>query len=87
MLMGNGLAARRITDEDGNDFYICNKQVNANTPESAHTIPESTTEITKKMKVVVNKKGRFILQMNEFLEGEMVVIRDVKYEGNSILAN
>lgn len=85
MLTGNGTWGRRMMDEGRDELWIC-----ATAPEEEHkdaenTIPEPDKPVTRKMTVTLNKKGRFYLYMYNFLEGETVVITDIKYQGKSII--
>lgn len=83
MLIGNGRWGRRITD-DAKDHWICSSVLNGNA-KTANTIPEASQEVTTTMKVTLNNKGRFTLNMYDFNKGEIVVIKDVKLNGVSIM--
>ncbi|MBQ2986752.1 MAG: hypothetical protein IJE23_04645 [Tyzzerella sp.] len=86
MLDSNGTWGRRIVDEGADEHWICLTPPSDAHPDANNTVPEPDQLVTKKMKVTLNKKGNFFLDMYDFLEGEIVVIADVKYQGESILA-
>jgi len=86
MLMGNGAWGRRMMDER-DEIWICAKAPHEDHLDAENTIPEPTKAVTKKVMVTLNNKGRFFLDMYDFKEGEILVIKDVKYKGKSILVD
>ncbi len=85
MLIGNGTWGRRMMDEGRDELWICATAPAEEHADAANTIPEPDTPVTRKMTVTLNKKGRFYLNMHNFLKGETVVITDIKYQGKSII--
>lgn len=85
-LTGNGTWGRRMVDEK-DEIWICAKAPNEDHLDAENTIPEPTEAVTKKMVVTLNKKGRFFLDVCNFNKGEILVITDVKYQGESIIVN
>lgn len=85
MLMGNGKWGRRILADSEDIVWICNTAPDEVHTAAEGTVPEPNKAATVKMQVALNNKGRFILHMHDFNEGEMIVIEDVKYQGQSIL--
>lgn len=86
ILTGNGTWGRRMVDER-DEIWICAKAPNEDHLDAENTIPEPTEAVTKKVMVTLNKKGRFFLDVSDFSEGEILVITDVKYQGESIIVN
>lgn len=86
MLSGNGTGGRRIVDEGADEHWLCITAPGEVHQDAVNTVPEPNKVVTKKMLVTLNKKGRFFLDMFDFIEGETIVITDIKYEGTSILA-
>lgn len=85
ILTGNGSWGRRIMDEGGDEIWICATAPSEEHADAANTISEPDQAVTRTMTVTLNKKGRFYLNMHNFLEGETVVITDIKYQGESII--
>ncbi len=85
MLSGNGTGGRRIVDEGSDEHWLCVTAPNEDHPDAVNTVPEPNKLVTKKMTVTLNNKGRFFLDMYDFMKDEKVVIADVKFEGTSIL--
>lgn len=85
MLDGNGTWGRRMMDEGSDEHWICLTAPSEEHQDAVNTVPEPDKAVTKTMKVTMNKKGRFFLDMHDFREGEIVVIKDVTYQGKSIL--
>lgn len=86
MLDSNGTWGRRMIDEGADEHWICLTAPSEDHPDANNTVPEPDQLVTKKVKVTLNKKGNFFLDMYDFLDGEIIVIADVKYQGESILA-
>lgn len=86
MLSGNGSWGRRMVDER-KEIWLCSKAPSKTYPDAANTIPEPNQSVTETITVSVNKKGRFFLDMYNFIEGETIVITDIKYQGESVIAN
>lgn len=85
MLIGNGMWGRRIMTDSEEETWICSSAPHPAHADASGTIAEPTKEIKKTVQVAINKNGKFTLYMHDFKEGEMVVIKDVKYLGESIL--
>lgn len=85
ILTGNGTWGRRMMDEGKDELWICATAPAAEHADAENTIPEPDMPVTRTMTVTLNKKGRFYLNMHNFLEGETVVITDIKYQGKSII--
>ena len=86
ILTGNGTWGRRMADER-DEIWICAEAPNKDHLDAKNTIPEPTEAVTKKMLVTLNKKGRFFLDVCNFKEGEIIVITDVKYQGESVIVD
>lgn len=86
ILTGNGTWGRRMVDER-DEIWICAEAPNEDHPDAKNTIPEPTEAVTKKMMVTLNNKGRFFLDVCNFNEGEILVIKDIKYKGKSVIVN
>lgn len=85
MLSGNGTWGRRMLDESGSEIWLCVTGADGH-KDSKNTVPGPTEAVTKKMTVTLNNKGRFFLDMYDFMKGETVVITDIQYNGKSIIA-
>ena len=85
MLVGNGMWGRRMMCDSEEEIWVCNTAPAAMHTDAENTVAEPNTVIKKTIQVALNKKGRFTLMMHDFKEGEIVVIEDVKYQGESIL--
>ena len=85
MLMGNGKWGRRMLADSEDIVWLCNTAPAEVHAAAKGTVPEPNKLTTAKMQVALNNKGRFTLHMHDFNEGEMIVIADVKYQGQSIL--
>lgn len=85
MLTGNGMWGRRIMSDSEEELWICNTAPHEGHSDAANTVAEPNKVMKKVIQVALNKKGRFTLMMHDFKEGEIVIIEDVKYEGESIL--
>ena len=86
ILTGNGTWGRRMVDER-DEIWICAEAPNEDHLDAKNTIPEPTEAVTKTMLVTINKKGRFFLDVCDFKEGEILVITDVKYQGESVIVD
>lgn len=86
MLTGNGKWGRRIVDDNNQYLWICDTAPGEGHPDAAGTIPKSDKLVTKTVMVTLNKQGKFTLTMQDFSEGDTVVITDVKYQGASIIS-
>lgn len=87
MLAGNGAWGRRMMDEGSDEIWLCTSMPDEAYTDAVNTVPEPTQPITRTMLVTLNKKGRFFLDMYDFNQGEIVVITDIKYNGESIIKN
>lgn len=85
MLSGNGTWGRRMLDESGSEIWLCVTGADGHA-DSKNTVPGPTEAVTRKMTVTLNNKGRFFLDMYDFMKGEIVVITDIQYNGASIIA-
>lgn len=85
MLMGNGKWGRRMLADSEDIVWICNTAPSEDHPSAEGTVLEPNKATSVTMQVALNNKGRFTLHMHDFNEGEMIVIEDVKYQGQSIL--
>lgn len=85
MLSGNGSWGRRMIDEGADELWLCASAPEAKHKDAVNTIPEPTKAVTRKMLVTLNNKGRFFLNMYDFCKGETVVIKDITYNGVSII--
>lgn len=85
MLTGNGSWGRRIMDEGTDEIWLCSSAPEKRHADAEGTIPDPTKPVKRKMTVTLNKKGRFFLDMYDFQKGEIVVIKDITYNGKSIL--
>lgn len=85
MLAGNGTWGRRMLDEGADEIWLCVTGVDGHA-DSKNTVPSPTEAVTRKMTVTLNNKGRFFLDMYDFMKGETVVITDIQYNGQSIIA-
>ena len=85
MLTGNGMWGRRMMSDSEEEIWVCNTAPHEGHQDAANTVAEPNKVIKKVVQVALNNKGRFTLMMHDFKEGEIVVIKDVKFEGKSIL--
>lgn len=86
MLTGNGQWGRRMLDEGSEEIWLCATAPASKYPESEQTIPEPNQLVKRKVTVTLNKNGKFVLNMYDFLPGETIVIKDITYNGQSIVA-
>lgn len=87
MLTGNGTWGRRMMDEGSDEIWLCSSAPEEKHKDAKNTIPDPTKAVTRKMTVTLNKKGRFFLDMYDFQKGETIVIKDIRYQGKSIIKN
>lgn len=85
MVSGNGMWGRRIMTDSEEEIWICNTAPHEAHVDAIGTVSEPNKAVTRKAQIALNKKGRFTLYMHDFLEGEIVIIQDVKLNGKSIL--
>ena len=71
--------------KDADEIWLCVTGVDGHA-DSKNTVPSPTEAVTRKMTVTLNNKGRFFLDMYDFMKGETVVITDIQYNGQSIIA-
>ena len=76
---------RRIMTDSEEETWVCHSAPHEAHADAIGTVAEPTKAIKKTVQVAINKKGKFTLYMHDFKEGEMVVIKDVKYQGKSII--
>lgn len=85
---GNGVWGRRVVPVGTEEIlWLCDDQIDngGNMVGEADSIPEPNKPVTETITVAMNKKGVLALNMHSFLEGEMFIIKDITYNGNSIL--
>lgn len=84
-LIGNGLWGRRFEDDTSELHFICDTAPHEDYPDAVGS-NKATNLVTKKVLVTVNKTGKFYLIMSDFNTGDLFIVKDVKYQGESILA-
>lgn len=81
-LTGNGKWGRRISYSE--NVWLCEHDVEG-FPNSAMKFPAADKPITLRAGLTVDRGGNVVLPLYDFLNGEMLVIADIKYEGKSVL--
>lgn len=81
-LTGNGTWGRRISYSE--NVWLCANDVDG-FPNSAIELPAADEKFTIHAGLMVDRGGNVILPLYDFLNGEMMVIADIKYQGRSVL--
>ena len=81
-MTGNGMWGRRISYSE--NVWLCGNDVEG-FPNSAIDLPKADQKFTIKAGLMVDRGGNVILPLYDFLDGEMMVVVDIKYQGRSVL--
>ena len=84
-LSGNGTWGRRIFDNAANNFWFCENELEG-WPGIEGNIPYPDEVYTATLNLTVDRSGNAVIPFFDFNLDEMVVVADIKYEGQSVLS-